>query len=240
MGLLDLPADLWSWADVHMAALLPATVRIVTWGVVGAAISLGLYWLLSPQHRIARIAVDERRLKGALQDETIEMADGLAAAKALLRLALTRLGLVTLPVLVATLPLFSLMTWMEAHYAHDLPRPGQIAEVKVEPHVAQGRWISADTPPARVEVLDGRGSLLQSLPVPVPVPVIAKRTWWNTLIGNPLGYLPDNGPIDRIDIDLPANHYLSIGPDWIRGWVAPFIFSLLVGSLFLKFAFRIH
>lgn len=240
MGILDLPAGLWSWTDDQMSTVLPDIARIVTWGILGAGLSLGLYWLLSPQSHIARITTDERELKKTLRDDTIEMADGLAAAKALLRLALTRVGLVTVPVLVAALPLLSMMTWMEAHYSHNLPGPGQSAAVKVEPQVAHGRWVSAGAPPARVEVVDDRGALIQSLPVPVPVPVIEKRTWWNVLIGNPLGYLPEDGPVDRIDIDLPAKVYLSMGPDWIKGWLPPFIFSLLVASLLLKFAFRIH
>lgn len=240
MGLLDLPAFLWSWADAQMAAIMPATARIVAWGTIGAIVSLGLYWLLSPQRRMAHIADEERRIKGRLQGDNLDMADGLAAAKELLRLALTRLGLVVLPVLLAAVPLLSLMSWLDTHYAYELPRPGQVANVKVEPEVASGRWIPAETPPARVEVLDGQGLVLQSLPIPVPVPVIEKRTWWNVLIGNPLGYLPDDSPIDRINIELPANEYLSIGPDWARGWVAPFVTAMLVGSLILKFAFRIQ
>lgn len=239
MGLLDLPASLWSWADAQMA-LLPAIARIVAWGVLGAILSLGLYWFLSPQRRIARIADDEQRLKETLRDDSIEMADGLAAAKGLLRLAFARLGLVTVPVLLAAIPLLSLMTWMEAHYAYSLPQPGQVADVRVEPKIAEGRWVPANANPPRVEVLDGQGSILQSLPILAPVPVIEKRFWWNVLIGNPLGYLSDDSPIDRIDIGLPANQYLSVGPDWARGWLAPFILSLLAGSLLLKFAFRIH
>jgi hypothetical protein len=240
MGLLDLPASLWSWTDVRMAALLPASVRLVAWGAAAAILSLGIYWLISPQKRIAQISADEQRLKATLRDETIEMADGLAAAKGLLRLALVRLGLVTMPVLIAALPLLSLMTWMEAHYAYSLPPSGQTADVRVEPPVAQGRWISGDDATPRVEVLDGHGSVLREVPVAIPVPVIEKRFWWNALIGNPLGYLPDDSPFDRINIGLPANEYFSIGPDWARGWVTPFILSLLVGSIFLKFAFRIH
>lgn len=241
MGLLDLPASLWSWTDAQMAALLPATARIVAWGAVAAVLSLGLYWILSPQRRIAGIAADERRLKATLQDDSTEMADGLTAAKGLLRLALTRLGLVTVPVLVAAVPLLSLMTWMEAHYAYSLPQQGHVADIHVEPEIAEGRWVpAAAAAPPRVDLLDGQGLILQSLSVSVPVPVIEKRFWWHALIGNPLGYLADDSPVDRIDISLPANEYLSIGPDWMRGWVPLFIFSLLVGSLFLKFAFRIY
>ncbi|MGH6866450.1 MAG: hypothetical protein ACREDO_09840 [Methyloceanibacter sp.] len=240
MGLLDLPAFLWSWTDIQMAAMMPPTARIVAWGIVAAIVSLGLYWLLSPQSRMVRISQEERRIKTTLRDDTLEMAEGLAAARALLRLALTRLGLVLLPVLLAALPLLSLMSWLEANYAYNLPPLGQTAEVRVEPHVANGRWIATESAPPRVEVVDDRGSLMQSVQVQVPIPVIEKRSWWNALIGNPLGYLPDDSPIDRIDIALPASQYLTVGPVWARGWVAPFIATMLVGSMFLKFMFRIQ
>ena len=240
MGLLDLPASALSWADGHLSTVLPALWRIVLWGAIGAALSLGLYWLLSPQARIERIVDEERRLKTTLKDDTLDMADGLAASKDLLRLAFARIGLVLVPVLLATLPIISLMTWLDSHYAHTLPPPGQTASVKVEPEVGEGRWVNGDVPPPRIEVVNGDGSILQSLPMSVAVPIVEKWVWWNALIGNPLGYLPDDSPIERIVIGLPASEYLSFGPDWLRGWLAPFLISLLVFSLFFKIAFRIH
>jgi hypothetical protein len=64
--------------------------------------------------------------------------------------------------------------------------------------------------------------------------------WWNRLIGNPLGYLPDDGPVERIDIDLPPRHVLSVGPEWVRTWLMPFFGALLVTSLLIKIVFRIR
>jgi hypothetical protein len=239
MGLFDLPAPALSWADGCLAALLPALGRIVFWGAVGAAVSLGLYWLLSPQRRIGEIAEEERRLRTRLKDDTIEMADGLAASKDLLRLALSRMGIVLVPVLLATLPLISTMTWLDTNYAYRLPPAGQAPQVTILPDVAQGRWVSAGDGPPRVEITRD-GTKLQSMTMSAPVPVIEKWTWWNALIGNPLGYVPDDSPIHRVEIGLPSNEYLSFGPDWLRGWLAPFLISLLVFSLLFKITFRIH
>ena len=54
VGLFDLPAPLFAWLDGLLSGLAPPTLRLVLWGLVAAALSMGIYWLLSPQERIAR------------------------------------------------------------------------------------------------------------------------------------------------------------------------------------------
>jgi uncharacterized membrane protein (DUF106 family) len=239
VGLLDLPAPVFSWADGLLGNIVSPLPRILLWGALGAVVSMLLYWLLSPQHRMEKIAAKERELKVRLKDDSIEMGEGLAASKDLLKLALSRMGIVLVPVLLATLPLISLMTWLDSHYAYRMPLQGESAEVSVEPNVAQGRWVAAATPP-RVEAIEPGGKTLASLPMVAAVPVVEKWTWWNALIGNPLGYLPEASPINRIGIGLMENQYLSFGPGWLRGWLAPFLLAVLVVSLFIKIVFRIH
>ena len=240
MGFLDLPAPALSWTDVHLAATVPDIGRLVLWGCLAAALSMGFYRLISPQRRLARLAAEERRLKDRLQDETAAMADGLAAAGRLLRLALLRLGLVLPPSVVAALPVLFLMAWLHTHYAYDLPAPDSAVEVRVEPDIAHARMIAEADEPPRVEVRDDQGVLLQSVQLDAPVPVIHKKAWWNALIGNPLGYLPDDAPIERVEIGLPERQYLPIGPDWARNWLAVFLATVLAGSLLLKVLFRIR
>jgi hypothetical protein len=245
MGLFDVPAGIFSWVDAGLVGFLPAPARIAVWGVVGAVASLGLYWLLSPQQRMIRIAEAEQRLKRAMWEDDTAMAEGLAAASSLIRLALVRLGIVLVPVLIAALPVVSLTVWLDTQYGLALPRPGQTASIKAEPNTAQVRWVAANNtgnngPSAHVEVLDRAGQVLQSLPIVVPIPVIEKRAWWNRLIGNPLGYLANDSPVERVEISLEKQQYLSIGPDWIRGWEALFLVTLLVGSVLLKWTLRIR
>jgi hypothetical protein len=238
VGLLDLPAPAFSWADGLLADILSPLARILLWGALGAVASMLIYWLISPQARMEKIAVEERQLKAKLKDDSIEMEEGLAASKDLLRLALSRVAIVFVPVMIAALPLVSLMTWLDSHYAYRLPPQGQSAEVRVEPDVAQGRWV-ADASPPRVEVA-APGNQPLAFPMVAAVPVVEKWSWWNALIGNPLGYLPESSPIDRIAIGLTESEYLSFGPAWLRGWLAPFLISVLVVSLFIKIVFRIH
>jgi hypothetical protein len=74
----------------------------------------------------------------------------------------------------------------------------------------------------------------------VAVPMLHKHQWWNVLIGNPAGYLPDQLGVKRVDLDLPPKVYLPFGPTWLHGWEAVFFAGLFVTALAIKIGFRIH
>lgn len=240
MGLLDIPAPAFAWADAGLAAMLPAGPRIAIWGCLGAVASMGLYWLLSPQRRIEHLTIEERRLKTTLRSDAIEIKDGLAASMRLLWLAASRIGLILPSVLVAALPVLCLMAWLDTQYARDLPPPGEPASIEVTPATFRGHWIATDAGTPRIDVVDQQDAVVHSFLLAAPVAVIHQRAWWNALVDNPLGYLPDNGPITGVEIGLPVKRYMPMGPDWIRGWEAPFITAMLVGSIALKVLFHIH
>jgi hypothetical protein len=73
-----------------------------------------------------------------------------------------------------------------------------------------------------------------------PVPTIHKRQWWNALIGNPLGYLPDSSRLEWIELGLPQREYLPFGPAWLRAWYVVFFGVLLAASLAIKVGARIE
>jgi hypothetical protein len=72
------------------------------------------------------------------------------------------------------------------------------------------------------------------------VPTIHKRQWWNVLVGNPLGYLPDSSRLESIELGLPQKEYLTVGPAWVRAWYVVFLGVVLAVSLAIKFAARIE
>lgn len=238
MGLLDLPAPILSELDALVG--LPDVVRLVVWGVAAAVLSTGLYALLAPQQSIARLMVEERQLKAALHGTDIAIVDGMRAARRLLVLALGRIGLTLGPALAASVPVLALMVWLDTRYAYELPPPGQIPSVLVQPASVQGHWVWEAGSMPRIELTGDCGEFQQVVSLHVPVPVMHKRTWWNGLIGNPLGYLAAECLAERIEVDIPAKQYLTFGPDWLRGWEAPFVGTLLAVSLGLKLAFRIR
>lgn len=238
MSLLDLPLEALSWADAAIDA--PPVMRVIAWGVVAGAISMGVYRLLSPQARLVRMSDEAHRLQATLRREDTAMREGVSAARRLLSLALARIGLASGPTVAGAIPVLCLMVWLQIHHAYDLPPPDEVPVVRVRPEGAHVRWVADRAAPPRVEVTDGIDQILQSVSLVVPMPVVHKRLWWSGLIGNPLGYLDDDSPAERIEIGLPPKRYLEVGPDWVRGWEAPFLASLLAVSLGLKLAFRIR
>jgi hypothetical protein len=98
-------------------------------------------------------------------------------------------------------------------------------------------WPADDTTAALV---DDAGDVLLALPPGRASPVLHERQWWNALIANPAGYLPDGHPADVVHLDLPHREILPFGPGWMRGWAFPYFVLLIAGSLALKFVWRIH
>jgi hypothetical protein len=241
MGLLDLPAPLFAWLDLQAGTFMPATLRLVLWALAASALSMLLYRQLSPQHRIAQIEAATLRVRRALAVHDGDMADGLRLSRRMLSLAFARLRIVSLPALTAALPVVCLMAWLSTSYGHMLPGVDSQVSVHASPQTARAVWIPDRTGPApRVAALDGTGRVVEEKAITAPVTTVHKRAWWNVLVGNPLGYLQPDGPVDRIDLDLPRSEYLPFGPSWLRGWEFLFIGVMLIGSLALKATLRIR
>ena len=100
----------------------------------------------------------------------------------------------------------------------------------------------ASSAPAQHQIVtrDGTGQVVDRVHARARVPTIHKREWWNLLLGNRAGYLPDNSQLERLDLDLPPKQYLSVGPDWLKVWHVPFFGVLLLASLAIKVAARIE
>lgn len=251
-GIFDIPSPLLTWIDLTLADVLPAGARLVVWGVIAGAASMGLYWLISPQQKLARIKQDvaEARQALAAYDGAFDGVWPLIGRS--LSTSFRHLGLALGPALLGSLPVLVLMGWMAGYYGYELPAPGDSVKVATEPAgrvLAQsdgqtvggkGPWnLSWPTRERPVALTDGLGRTLLTLPVLRPVPVIHKRAWWNLFFANPLGSLPDDAPVDRIDIGLRSRVFVPFGPGWMRGWEAPFIFIVLIASVAVKFLFRI-
>jgi hypothetical protein len=235
MGLLDLPAPLFDFVDRSLLGALPPLLRLILWAIAGAAVSLALYRLLSPQRRIAQAkaaALDARRRLNA-HDGDLETA--LPLMRQSMKAALRHVALVFPAAIVASLPVLALLIWLDAAYGYQLPQDRQAPAVSVAPGTYSGQW----QPNGSVEVRDQTGSEVARLTLAEPVTHIEKRQWWNVLVGNPAGYLPEQGPIDSIAIALPERQYLPIGPDWLRSWAAVALTALVIASLLIMRIARI-
>jgi hypothetical protein len=242
VGLFDLPAPLFAWLDDVLGGFAPAWMRLVLWGVIAAATSMGAYLVLSPQRRIARAKADALAARQALDAYDGEFAGAWPLIRAVLRSAVRQLGLVTWPAIVSSLPVLALLAWMSTTYGHGFPADGDPVAIRTVPEGLGARLetVPSPVPHREIVVTDGGGQELQRLPWQAPVATIHKREWWNLLLGNPAGYLPDQGPLERIDLDIPAKEYLPVGPDWLKAWYVPFFGVLLAASVAIKISARIE
>jgi hypothetical protein len=235
MGLLDLPAPVFDFVDRSLLGVLPPLARLILWAIAGAAVSLTLYRWLSPQRRIAAAkaaALDARRRLNA-HDGDLESA--LPLMRQSMKAALRHVGLVFPGALIASLPVLALLVWLDATYGYQLPRDRQTPSVSVEPASFNGQWQANGS----IAVRDQSGAEVARLALAEPITHIEKHQWWNAIVGNPAGYLPEQGPIERVTIALPERQYLPVGPDWLRSWLTVALSALVVTSLLIMRIARI-
>lgn len=233
-GLLNLPAPLFGWLDGLMATALTPTLRLVVWALIGSVVSMWLYYILTPQTRIGKAkqaAADARR---RLNEFDGEFADAGPLIKAQFTTSFKHIGLVLPGTIIASLPALCLLVWLDTAYGHNYPPPAQPPAITATPAAATAQWVTTGddgTPSLRVH--NASGELVARFTMDAPVPIIHKRQWWNWLIGNPIGYLPDQAPVQRVHIDLPEASYLPFGPGWLRSWVTLFLGVMVITSLLI-------
>jgi len=240
LGLLDLPSPVLSLIDSVLAPVLPPLGRIILWAAIGALVSMELYRLLSPQQQITEIKRELLLTQRQLNEFDGPFEEAWTYIRRMLSLAFRRVMIVFPSTLIASLPVLVLIIWADAHYGKSFPPPGQAISVHITGDY-QGRWVdTGDGAPPKAEVMDGTGRRVAEVAVPKPVKTVHKLRWWNILIGNPAGYLPDDAPFDQVEIALPQQQFFSSGPDWLRGWEPVFFASLLLFALTLKIVRRIE
>lgn len=245
MGALDWPGLAFDRIDAMMQAL-PAPGRLALWAMIAAALSMAIYRFASPQGRIARAQTEALAARRALDGFDGEFTEAWPLIRNVLRTAMRRIGLVLPGVLLAMLPILAMLAWLSTSYGYRFPdrdaavdvaaKPadaGVAAELSVMPHQAM------HPEQHRLLLRDPTGAVATSIPLPKPVPVVEKRRWWHALVGNPAGYLPDDSAVDRIEIALPAQEMLRMGPAWLRGWEPLFFTVMLSASLAIKRFWRI-
>lgn len=233
--LFDLPAPLLQWIDDRLTDIVPAPVSIALWAVVGGIVCLELYRIASPQERIGRIKREAKAAQQQLSSYDGEMEGAWPLMKAMLGLSLKRVGIVIPATLLAAYPVVALLVWMSSAYGHVYPAPGETVAVDTAAPL-EGRWVNGGGDAPRIEARQPDGRVALNLPLAAPVPILHKRRWWNRLMENPAGYLPDDAPVDAVRIDLPRRELHRIGPAWMRGWEAIFLPVLFIAALTYKIA----
>lgn len=253
MGLFDFPFPLFERLDRFLEGSLLPVGRLVVWTVAASIITMALYRLFSNQKRLAHLKAESARARRDLARYDDNFQGLIALIARLLKLSAKQVCLTAGPAIVASLPLLSLVAWLSTAYDHALPKSGSIIEVLILPTDQEARWapeaeavgsrgrwrITWPGPGETVRLLDNLGHKIVSLPLRAPVPIIRKRVWWNAILGNPAGYIPQDVAIERIEFALPEIRVIDFGPNWLRSWKAAFAIGLVICSLGIKISFRI-
>lgn len=253
MGLFDFPAPIFGIIDRLLALALPPLLRLVIWGIFAGWLSMVVYRRYSDQKNIAGLKAQQKTQQKHIAEFDGEFTELMPLIRQTLALGFRQLRLALGPALLASVPVLFIVIWVDGEFGHEIPATGSEVFLSVEPansdiqwspttqvRVAEGGWIidwpAQDQP---LTIKDGHLSLL-ILPLEHNIPIIHKKRWWNLLMANPLGYLPKDGKMDVIHINLPEAVFIATGPGWIHGWMFSFFMSVLLSSIGFKLLFRIH
>lgn len=218
-----------------LMAGLPSLARLIVWALLASAVSMAAYRFTSPQLALQRIRSRRTEVQERLKGYDGAMADAMPLIGESLRLAFAQLFRVLAPTALAAAPVLALLVWLDMAYGYHYPATGQQVAVATEPAGVPAR-LERDGDGWAVVVGDGAGL---RVPLALPVPGLHQFQWWNAIVANPAGYLPEGAPVELVVLDLPTRQHLTIGPDWMRAWYVPFIAVLFAASLALKLGFRI-
>lgn len=253
MGFFDLPAPLLAAADQFLAYALPAGLRLVLWGVLCGWLTMLVYRRLSRQEAIAELKTEQKAQQEAIARFDGEFNQLMPLIRRTFSLGFRQLGLSIGPALLASIPILFIVAWVATAFVYTDPEAGAQIMVTAEPDSAGLTW-SGNAHASSTEegwqilwptgddsvALTQNGESLLTLSSSELHGVIHKRRWWNWLIANPAGYLPDDLTAESVKIGLPARQFLTFGPDWMRGSLFVFFSAFLVASIAFKFILRIE
>ncbi len=261
-GLFDRANPLFDLMRALFAGWLPVFLQLLLWSLLGAMLSMGLYRLLSNQRRLKILRPEIISARRELAAYDGEFAGLWPLIGRNYRLAGIQLWLTFFPAVLSSLPLLFLLAWVSNHYDLRLPEVGD--EVEIRAYASPGlristlQWLGTPQPEPGAQgernhwkahwphgdkpltLKEHDGVELLRLPFTEPVASIHQPLWWNRMFGNPLGYLPQPGVVERLELELPRIEVLGFGPQWMRSWYFSFFGGLIVFSLGLKYYWRLH
>ncbi len=250
MGFFDILSPVFSWFDtVVLSTFLSPVLKLAFWGIIGSVVSMGLYVLLSSQEKLSKLKVEVATTRKALNDYDGEFSGAWKLISKSLKLSGRQIGLTLVPAVLASLPVLFLLVWLGTDYNYNLPAAGDTIEITISPtsesiqfnanKTEDGKWQFIWTT-NKEYIVDSKGNNIIYFPLTKAIPILHKQQWWNSLFGNPIGYIPNNSPLEQIDIALPQNKYITIGPEWLHSAEIAFLLFVVICSLTIQFTFRIH
>lgn len=249
-GLLDLAAPALAAVDDFLGQLLPDALRVVLYGLITSYLGMLIYARLSNQPRLRAVQRMTRGVRAQLRNPDIEFAALLSVSKRSIALSLRHLWLVFKPSLPAMLPFLLVFPWLSNEFGPAPPAAGSPVQWCADPaseaarvHIgtlaltdkgcASANWPSATTP-IRVD-----GETVAHAPWSGSSGVLHSRQWWNRLIGNPAGYLPQSAGNLQIFVSFPARSLLPFGPAWLGHWLLLAFVPGFVAGLYWRWRWKL-
>ena len=263
-GLLDWPGVVLGWINAPLVAVLPESLVLAFWALVSSFLTMWVYRHFSNQEQLAALRPQVKAVQKKLSNYDGEFSGLKPLIMENFRLSGRHILLALGPALLAGIPVLFVLVWVSNAYGVKFPEPGTLVQVRAIADAdaatpSQWEWDGAPTrliegieapgtawsvpwpePGEPIALRAADGATVAELPPERPTPVLHKRQWWNALIGNPGGYLEPGNPAAAVHLDLPKKEMLPFGPDWMRGWEFLYFVLLIIGSLALKFIWRIH
>ncbi len=229
-------------------------VQLSLWAIVSGVLTILLYRLVSPQEKMSELKPQIKAAQKKLAEFDGEPSEILPLMKESIGLSLRQLGMALMPALLASIPIIFVLAWASNRLDVIPPEAGAQVPIAVQPGNLELDWYGLDlqaTEEAASWIISWPseqdsasiqfdGDTVLALPIPRYTEVVHKKIWWNSLIGNQAGYLPEGQPVELIQFDFAHHEYLPFGPDWMRGWLTYYLLLLFVSSLVVKFLFKIH
>ena len=249
MGLFDLPANIFTWLDANTLAWASPLFKIIIWGAIGGIISMLLYSFISQQQRMAAIKKEIANVRSEIDKFEGEFSEVLPLILNSLKLSFQQIGITLIPAIVASFPALCLIVWISNNYGYEKPEPNQEITITAFPNTEaissagnnlQNQQVIYWPNNQMIVELSDSTQKIAEITTGKLSSVIHKKLWWNKLIANPAGYIPEESPIERIDIHINKKRYLNIGASWMQSWEFTFFLAMIISSLAIKIIFRIH
>ena len=252
MGIFDLLTPPLAWIDNTILASINIDVRLIIWSLISAIGSTLLFkWFINPQ-KISVAKTQLRASQKALNSHDGEFSELKSLATKTIALSLKRLGLTIIPTLAASTILVFMLVFLSSQYDLKVPEAGSRInytitwEEGIKNQTIQWSDKLANTQTTvtwpeentTIEMFDNQGLKLLSIPT-VPVSIIHKKQWWNVLLANPAGYIPDHSDVAYVTFEFTSKEMGPIFGAYFDTWHWPFIILLSLFSIACLIIFKV-
>lgn len=216
-----------------------ATIRLLLWGALAGAASMGLYWRVSPQARLRALTARARQLRG-----TLTHGPGRDNVADLARTSGARLVYTLVPTLISCLPILFVLGYLNTAYDLDPPAAGEpvavlsgdgaAIEVQGGQRFAEGWTVAWPEAGETVRVFDAEGRHIYSLTADTHPGAARQGGLTALLLGAPAGLIAPESAVATLEIVTAPRSILQAGLDLRYQWIFPFLLSLVATSLLIK------